>query len=88
MQLNWTESLDEHKNTMWEASSNVVPTIEEAPFVFRIKQRLARNRIEWYDASDEDIRTNTAWVGDNAVKIAKLYFRDANCRALSWPGQN
>ena len=60
--MEWVESFDDHDNSIWEAASNMVPGEEEMPFEYRIKQRLVANHIEWYDASDEDIRTEeTTW---------------------------
>jgi hypothetical protein len=52
MKLEWIEDWDEDGNSIYEANS---PFYDDGThFKFRIKQRLANNRIEFYDASDAE----------------------------------
>ena len=53
----WVETWDDDDNSIWESPS---PYYEDgSPFYWRLMQRLVDNRIEWYDASDAELRGDT-----------------------------
>ena|SRR3990167_3264126 len=54
MALDWQETFDDDDNSIWEADSPWTDDGASAGFMFRLKQRLVGNRIEWYDASDAE----------------------------------
>ncbi len=48
----WEEEFDDDDNSIWTAPS---PFHDEGvSFLWRLKQRLRENRIEWYAAHDEE----------------------------------
>jgi hypothetical protein len=53
--LTWAEIFDDDENSIWEAPSAFLDGEDGAPFMWRLKQRLANSRIEWYCASDPEL---------------------------------
>lgn len=53
-ELDWTIDYDDNDNDIWEAISPYAWE-EDGPMVFRIKQRLVNNKIEFYEASDAEL---------------------------------
>ncbi|TXH59335.1 MAG: hypothetical protein E6Q97_00130 [Desulfurellales bacterium] len=53
--LKWREYPDEEGNTVYQAASPYTDG-DGDPFYFRIRQRLADNRREFYEASDTEVR--------------------------------
>lgn len=51
----WSETFDFDDNSMWEAASPYTDDGGSPEFYWRLKQRLVKDKIEWYDASDADL---------------------------------
>lgn len=85
MRLEWEESFDENDNSIWEANSCVAASEGDMPFQFRIKQKLEKNEIIWYDASDEDlgkIENTSSYPGNlkEKLKIKNNYIGQTNLK--------
>ncbi len=73
----WSETWDYEDNSMWEANS---PYHDDGDaMVWRLKQRLVKNKIEWYEEHDADLMADPqnarTWKTLKAAKsaIAKDY---------------
>lgn len=70
--LTWVEELDENDNSSWVACSAFAD--DGSPFMWRLRQRLVSNRVEWYAAHDEDICSKddlfAIWSDLNSAKIS------------------
>lgn len=51
----WVESFDFDDNSMWIASSPYTDSDGGSEFEWRLKQRLVKNKIEWYEDSDVEL---------------------------------
>ncbi len=55
--LEWNESFDDNDNSIWEAASPFIDRDGDS-FVWRLKQRLYDNQIEWHAAHDAEVGGN------------------------------
>lgn len=53
--LEWEETHDDSDNSVWEAASPYGEEEGSSPFMWRLKQRLFANAVEWHPDHDADI---------------------------------
>lgn len=75
MPLEWTEHFDDNDNSYWEALSPY--TNDGPPIMWRIRQRLGDNRIEYYEDHDQELLQHAPdyWItlGDAQEAIEKAH---------------
>lgn len=79
-ELVWTEHFDDNDNSWWEARS---PYIHDGDsFMWRLRQKLVENRIEWY--ADHDQECGGDWNGDSFLSLeeAKVAVNESHQRIL------
>jgi len=66
-EYNWIEDADSDENTIWLLQSPY-----DEGFIFRLKQRLVANTIEWYEAHDPELMDcyPGSWESIEYAKIA------------------
>lgn len=73
--INWTEDFDRDDNSIWEGLSPYTTDSdpEAVPDIYwRLKQRVAENRIEWYADHDSELggKTGDSWLTLDEAKAA------------------